>query len=295
MRLTWLIALALVAVQTADPAELARQARALSADGKQVEALALYRQAINRAPELFDAHLGAGISLDLLGRYSEARQHFAKAIAVAPEETKNQALVNMGVSYAFESNARSASTFFRQAFDREMTVGDLRSAAETANALGRIYLESNDPDNAAKWYQTGYETSRRQLKLSPDQVDLWDLRWAHAQARIAARRGHAAEARKQMAVVKELLDKGTNPDQQIQYPYLAGYVALYLKDYRGAVAALTQADQKDPFILVLLGQAYEKLHETTNARQCYTEALASTAHSPNNAFARPLANKRLAR
>jgi tetratricopeptide (TPR) repeat protein len=295
MRSIWLLLFALLAVQTADPAELARQAKALSAEGKQDEAVALYRQAINRAPELFDAQLGSGIALDLLGRYGEARQHFAKAIAVAPEENKNAALVNMGVSYAFEANAKSASTFFRQAFDREMAAGDLRSSAETANALGRIYLESGDLENASKWYQTGYETSRRQLKLPPDQVDLWDLRWAHAQARIAARRGNAAEARKQMAVVKELLDKGTNPDQQIQYPYLAGYVALYLKDYRGAVAALTQADQKDPFILVLLGQAYEKLHDMANARQCYSEALASTAHSPNNAFALPLARKRLAK
>ena len=176
-----------------------------------------------------------------------------------------------------------------------MAAQDLGGAAETANALGRIYLESNDLDNAAKWYQTGYETSRRQPKLPADQADLWDLRWAHAQARIAARKGNAAEARKQMAIVKGLLDKGTNPDQQIQYPYLAGYVALHLKDYRGAIAALTQADQKDPFILVLLAQAYEKSHDAANARQCYAEALASNAHSLNNAFARPLAKKKLAR
>ena len=95
---------------------------------------------------------------------------------------------------------------------------------------------------------------------------MWDLRWAHAQARIAARKGNAAEARTQMAAVKGLLDKGTNPEQQIQYPYLAGYVDLYLKDYRGAIAELLQADQKDPFILVLLAQAHEKSHDDECAR-----------------------------
>ena len=294
-RLICLLSIAFLAVQTVDPVDLVTKARKLTADGKADEALALYRQAIARAPDLFDAHLGAGIALDLLGRYGEARQHFEKAILEASADTKNQALVNMGVSYAFESNAKSASIFYRQAFDRAMAAPDLRSAAETANALARIYLESNDLDNAAKWYQTGYETSRRQPKLPDDQADLWDMRWAHAQARIAARRGNAAEARKQMAIVKALLDKGTNPDQQIQYPYLAGYVALYLKDYPGAIAALKAADQKDPFVLVLLGQAYEKTHDAANARQCYTEALTSNAHSPSNAFARPVARKKLAR
>jgi len=291
----WLLALALFAAQTADPLDLVKQAQKLTAEGKEDEALALYRQAIARSPELFAAHLGAGIVLDLQGAYKEARQHFEKAILVAPDESKYQALVNMGVSYAFDGNAKSASTFYRQAFDRGTAAQDLRAAAETANALGRIYLESNDLDNAAKWYQTGYETSRRQPKLPADQADLWDLRWAHAQARIAARKGNAADAHTQTAIVKGLLDKGTNPDQQIQYPYLVGYVALYLKDYRGAIAALTQADQKDPFILVLLAQAYEKAHDAANARQCYVEVLASNAHSLNNAFARPLAKKKLAR
>jgi tetratricopeptide (TPR) repeat protein len=296
MRSICLLVFSLLAVQTPDPVEVVKQARTLSADGKQDEALALYRQALNRAPELFDAHLGSGISLDLLGRYGEAQQHFAKAIQAAPDAAgKDQALAAMGVSYAFAGAAKQSATFYRQLFDRQTTASDLAGAAATANALGRVYLEAGDFDNALKWYQTGYETSRRQTKLPPDQADLWDLRWAHAQARVAARKGRAAEARTQTAVVKQLLDKGTNPDQQIQYPYLEGYVALYLKDYPGAVAALTRADQKDPFILVLLAQAYEKLHDLANARQCYTEALASNAHSLNNAFARPLAKKRLAR
>ena len=166
--------------------------------------------------------------------------------------------------------------------------------AETANALGRVYLESGDLENAFKWYQTGYETSRRQPKLSADQIDLWNLRWAHAQARIAARKGNLQEARAQTAVVKALLDKGTNEDQRIQYPYLAGYVALYAKDYQTAIAELQKADQRDPFILMLIAQAYEKSGDMARARECYSQVLASNAHNPNNAFARPLARKKIA-
>src|SRR5438876_10784784 len=220
--------------QATDPIELVKQARKLNSEGKQDEALALYRQALERSPDLFDAHLGAGVAFDLQGNYKDAREHFAKAIELAPDGSKNQALTAMGVSYAFEGDAAAASRFYRQVFDRQAAAQDLGGAAETANALGRVYLESGDLENAFKWYQTGYETSRRQPKLPADQIDLWDLRWAHAQARIAARKGNLQEARAQTATVKSLLDKGTNEDQRIQYPYLAGYVALYAKDYQTA-------------------------------------------------------------
>ena len=221
-------------------------------------ALALYEQALQRSPDLFDAHVGAGIALDLKGNYEEARRHLAKAIELAPEGSKNQALTAMGVSYAFESDANGAARFYRQVFDRETAADEMSGAAETANALGRVYLESGDLDNALKWYQTGYETSRRQPKLTGDQIDLWTMRWAHAQARIAARKGNVEDARKQTAAVKSILDKGTNEDQQIQYPYLAGYVALYSKDYQTAIDELQKADQRDPFI----GKARTELVKT---------------------------------
>src|SRR5947207_1637059 len=196
-----------VATASGDPIELVKQARKLNSEGKQDAALALYEQALQRSPDLFDAHVGAGIALDLKGNYEEARRHLAKAIELAPEGSKNQALTAMGVSYAFESDANGAARFYRQVFDRETAADEMSGAAETANALGRVYLESGDLDNALKWYQTGYETSRRQPKLTNDQIDLWNLRWAHAQARIAARKGNAQEARKHTAAVRSLLDK----------------------------------------------------------------------------------------
>jgi len=126
------------------------------------------------------------------------------------------------------------------------------------------------------------------------QIDLADMRWAHAQARIAARRGRAAEAHRYEAEVKRLLDKGGNDDQRVQLAYLTGYVEYYLEHGRAAIAALEQADQADPFVLVLLAQAHERLGERDVAREYYTKVLTSTSHAVNNAFARPLARQKLA-
>jgi Flp pilus assembly protein TadD len=116
---------------------------------------------------------------------------------------------------------------------------------------------------------------------------------AHAQGRIAARRGHAAEARRQEAAVKALVDKGTNADQQVQYAYLVGYDAFYLKNYSKAITALRTADQTDPFILMLLARAYEQSGQPAQARGYYQKTLASTSHAVNNAFARPIARQKL--
>jgi tetratricopeptide (TPR) repeat protein len=280
--------------QSQDANALVNEARKLSREGQQAAALARYREALAIDAGSFDAHYGAGIALDLEGDYAEARAQFNQAIELAAADTKIQALTGLAVSYVFDRRPADAARVYQQIFDSQMSGSALAGAAETANALGRVYLESGDLANAIKWYQTGYETARRQRDLSASELDLADLRWAHAQARIAARRGRNAEARMHLAAVKMLIDKGTNPEQAIQYPYAAGYVAFYTKDYAAAVSELEHADQDDPFILVLLGQAQEKLGHRAEAIARYRQVEMLNGHSINNAFARPLARERLA-
>src|SRR5262249_55676923 len=160
-------------------------------EGQLDEAIALYREALMRSPEMYEAFYGLGIAFDLKGSFQEAHDAFVKAIQVAPEENKEQALGGIAVSYAFSHDVPEAASFYRQLFDRQIAADNFAAAAETANALGRVYLETGDLDNGFKWYQTGHETSRRQPDMTPSQIDLSELRWSHAQARIAARRGDA--------------------------------------------------------------------------------------------------------
>lgn len=275
-----------------DPLELVRQGRRLSSQGKQDEALALYRQALQASPNLVEAHVAAGVALDLNGQYVEARKHLAKAIEVAKPENRNQALRTMAMSYAFENNCKEAAKYESQLYESYLAAKDFYNAGEMADELARVCIESGDLDEAYKWYQTGHDAGLREPGLKPDRKDLWDFRWEHAQARIAARRGQAAEAQKHVAAAKAILDKGTNPDQAQFFPYLTGYVALYTGDTKTAIAELQKASQRDPFILVLLGQAYEKSGEKAQAMECYRKALASNAHNPPNALARPIARKK---
>src|SRR5580692_7518089 len=182
---------------------LVKQGQKLNSEGKQDDALKLYQQALEKSPELYEAHLESGIALDLKGDYAAGREHLQKAIDVASPDQKNRALRVMAVSYAFESNSAEAEKYEKQVFDALLAKPDYEAAAGVANELARIKLESGDIDGAATWYKTGYDTDK----------NLWAFRWAHAQARIAARRGQRDEAQKQVAAAKAALDKANNPDQ----------------------------------------------------------------------------------
>jgi tetratricopeptide (TPR) repeat protein len=277
-----------------DPLALVRDGRKLNAAGQFDEALALYKRALDLDAASFDAHLASGITLDLKGDYARARTHLQRAIDLAPEGQKAQALSQMAVSYAFEQRAAEAATYYQQQFDLQLAAGLLDAAAATANALGRVHLESGNPAEAARWYERGYDTARKLPNLPPDQVDLWALRWEHAQSRTAARRGDPDGAARHAAAVKAIVDKGgLNEEQRPAYHYLAGYVAFYAGQPDAAVAALLQADQRDPFILGLIAQAYEKQGNVTKAKEYYERVLRSTSHNLQNAFSRPLARRKM--
>jgi tetratricopeptide (TPR) repeat protein len=217
----------------------------------------------------------------------------SKAIEIAPANAKERAWRTMAMSYVFECNMEEAGKLEKQIFDARIGRQDFIAAADIANETARLYLECGDINSAENWYKTGYQSSLRKTDVKDTDKALWLFRWENAQARIAARRGQKDDAQKHIVAAKAALDKANNPDQALFYPYLTGYVALYTGDYKTALTDLQQADQKDPFILSLIAQTYEKSGDSAQAMDYYRKVMASNAHNPTNAFARPLARKKL--
>jgi tetratricopeptide (TPR) repeat protein len=237
-----------------------------------------------------------GVQHDLNGEYGEARRLFKQAIdAAATPAAKAPGIRAMAMSYAFESDCAGATPYSKQLYDMYLAAKDFYNAGEMLNELARVCIESGAFDAAERWYRMGREAGLQEPDIAAARRDLWEFRTEHALARLAIRRGQAAEAQKHVDAAKKILDKGTNPDQAIFFPYLTGYVALYGGHYAAAIAELQQANQRDPFIQCLIGQAHEKLGDKARAKEAYTRALeASTAHNPPAAYARPFAKKRLA-
>jgi tetratricopeptide (TPR) repeat protein len=243
------------------------------------------------------------VQLDLEGRGAEARALFQKAIdeAATPQAQAN-AYRNMAMSWAFEGNCQFAGGSEQLVIDYWVTreADDPGNAfyqeGEMADEAGRVCIDAGDLEHAAVWYRKGHDLGLKEPNISADRAALWEYRWQHAEARIAARRGNRADAQKYIAEARASLDKMTalKAQQESFYPYLTGYVAFYVGDYKTAQADFEKAQQNDPFIQVMLAQTYEKLGEKDKAMELYKKAAGARAHNPPAAYAVPFARKKLA-
>jgi tetratricopeptide (TPR) repeat protein len=235
------------------------------------------------------------MALDLDGHYTDARAKLSQAInQAATDSAKARPRRTLAISYAFTCETRDVSRYERQVIDAAAAKQNFGDAADVSNELARMLLECGDINDALTTYRSGHDFALRQPNLTDSTKDLWDFRWEHAQARIAARRGQAADAKAHVAAAKAILDKGTNPDQRRFFPYLTGYVALYTGDPKSAITDLQQADQHDPFILALLAAAYERAGNPSAATPYYRQILDLKNHNPPMAYARPIARRKLA-
>ncbi len=274
--------------------EFVKQGQQLVRDGKPEEALALYRQTLRTSPNSVPANIAAGSVLDLMGKGEEARKYFTKAIDVADTpEGKASAKRAMAMSYAFEGNCQKTVEYEQEGFEFYGNAKNFFQQGEIANEAARVCIDSGDLDAAYRWYQIGHDTGLKEPDIKPARQDLWNFRWEHAQARIAARRGDQAEAQKHVVAAKTILDKGTIPEQAPFFPYLKGYVAFYAGDYKTALDELSKANPNDPFIQCMIGQTYEKLGEKDKAVEYYRKASTASSHNSTAAYAVPFARKKL--
>lgn len=275
------------AVQRQEQPEFIRQGNALARQGKLDDALALFQKVLATYPNSLPANNAAGTVLDFMGRGEEARKYFQTAINSAPtEQIKAMTERAMAMSYAFAGDCAKTGEYEQKVFDYYVATKDFFQQGEIADEAARVCIDTGDLDAAEKWYRTGHDAGLKEPNISEARKDLWEFRWEHALARLAARRGNFAEADKDVAAAKAALDKGTNPQQEAFFPYLVGYVAFYRGDYKTALEQFQKSNQNDPFIQCMIAQTYEKLGDKDQAQEFYKKAASTTAHNPPGAYAR---------
>ena len=246
--------------------------------------------------------IGQAIQFDLEGKGAQARELFQKAIDEAATPTaKANAERGMAMSWAFEGNCVKTGEYEQKAIDYWVTQeaanpgNAFYQEGEIADEAGRVCIDAGDLDGAARWYKEGREMGLKEPGISADRKALWSFRYEHAAARLAARRGDRTAAAKHVEAARAELDKMTElrGQQEGFLPYLTGYVALYLGDYKAALADLEKANQKDAYIQCLMGQAYEKLGDKDKAMEYYRKAATVRGHNPPAAYVRWFTGKKL--
>jgi tetratricopeptide (TPR) repeat protein len=247
--------------------------------------------------------------LDSEGKTAEARVVFQKLIDTAADPAAKAAAQRaMAMSYAFDGNCAKTIELEQQVIaywatqEREKPQDAFYQQGEMANEAARVCIDAGKLDAAEQWYRKGSELGNQEPAPRTHPRSLWDYRLAHALARLAARRGNPAEAHKQVAEAKRILesDSAMAVAQARFFPYLTGYVALYTGNLTGAEADLTRAvamegNTRDPFMHCLLARTYEKQGRADKAREFYQKAYnLATGHNPPAAFVRPFTRGKLA-
>ncbi|MEO5816329.1 MAG: tetratricopeptide repeat protein [Gemmatimonadaceae bacterium] len=246
--------------------------------------------------------------LDVQGRTKEARVIFQRLIDEAPDAAARAAAQRaMAMSYAFDGDCANTVKYEEMVIAYWVTREQAEpqnafyQQGEMANEAARICIDVGELDVAEKLYRQGTALGLREPEPKTHPKTLWDYRLAHALARLAARRGNAGEAQRQVAEARRALDSDTTMAraQERFFPYLTGYVALYTNNLKGAEADLNRAlaiqgNQNDPFMHLLLAMTYEKLGDADKAKALYEKSYSlATAHTPPSAFARPYTRKKL--
>jgi tetratricopeptide (TPR) repeat protein len=245
--------------------------------------------------------------LDAEGKTKEARAIIQKVIDTASAPlAKSAAHRAMAISYAFDGDCANTVKHedmvigYWKTREAEEPQNAFFQEGEMANEAARVCIDAGQFDVAEKYYRLGQELGLKEPEPRTHPKSLWDYRLAHALGRLSARRGNAAEAKRQVAEARKALDSDPKmaSSQERFYPYLTGYVALYTNDLPSAEADLTKAlaiqgNSTDPFMHVLLGMTYEKMGNQAKAKELYAKAYElATAHTPPSAFVRPFVRKK---
>jgi tetratricopeptide (TPR) repeat protein len=272
-----------------------------------IPSLALAQRGGPRSPRADSLRVAS--QLDAEGSTNKARGIIQALIESAPDPAaKAESQRALAMSYAFDGDCANTT----KAEDLVIGYWVTREQAEPQNAFyqegemaneaARVCIDAGDFSTAEKYYRRGSELGLKEPEPRTHPKSLWNFRLTHALARLAARRGNKADAQKQVAAARAILDgdAAMAAQQERFYPYLTGYVALYTGDLKGAEADLTKAlsmqgNTTDPFLNCLLAMTYEKLGDKDKAKALYQKAYDfATAHNPPAAFVRPFARKKLA-
>ena len=241
-----------------------------------------------RAPRFFVSTRGcvSAARLDLQGRTTRPH-HLDEALRLAKNDDERNTRSLPWCLYAFEAKADDAARYYQRAFDAQMQADNASGAAGWPLPGPRLSRIRN-PSKAEQWYRTA--TNREEdCRPEPAQAACGDA-VAQRAGRIAARRA-TPPPQHPCGYAKKWWDISGNENQQAFHPYLLGYIAFFSKNYKQAIDELKKGDQNDPFVLGLIAQSHEQIGEKDAAAKYYRQVLASTAHSINSAFARPLARK----
>ena len=139
---------------------------ALNLQGKPEQAIALYRQALDRDPDYAEAFNNIGVVLSEQGQIDEALEYFQKTIDKDPTDTK--AHHYLGALHKYTSDDPYATALLQQS-DKMASFTD-EEKIHLNHALGKLHQDIGEYDTAFKHYSAGAALKRNTFKHDPAMI-----------------------------------------------------------------------------------------------------------------------------
>lgn len=263
--------------------------------GRYNQAIQSYEKALTINSSFAPSHLGIAASLNLKGKHDKAREQLAEMYDTAPSDgQRRQALFGMAVSYADEGMMDSTVSVLKRQYALSEKIDDASAMAGDLRILGGVLSEAGKYDQAAKEFARSLSIVRAS-QLSPEIKENTRRTDLYMTARLDLMRGNIESARRKWREYRDEVEKLDNPGQVRLAHDLAGRIALREGDYDKALEEFDQANQQDPYIIYLTGEAYELKGDTESAREKYQETVNfNQIDNMNYSFVRARAQKKLA-
>jgi len=278
-----------------DPNPYDSYAELLLKMGRFDEAITQYNKALSIEPNFINSHFGIAAALAYQGKASDAQAELQKMTSKARSDGERRtALFGQMVVAADSGKLDEALADVEKQYALGQKTNDMPAMAGDLQLKGNVLLEMGRYDDARKAYDDALKMTN-DSSLSKEIKDNTALFHHYNLARVAIAKKDLATAKTETDTFRKGTEAAKNQNQTKQAHELAGRIALQEKNYDAAITELTAANQQNPDVLYLLGEAYGGKGDSAKAKESFTKAAKfNSLPQLNYAFIRSKAEKALA-
>jgi tetratricopeptide (TPR) repeat protein len=278
-----------------DPNPYDSYAELLLKMGRFDEAITQYNKALSIDSNFLNSHFGIAAALAYQGKASEAQAELQKMTQKARTDGERRTALFGQMIVALDSGKYDQAL---AEVDKQYAVGeknnDVGAMAGDLQLKGNILLETGKVDDARKAYEQALKMTA-DSSLSQAIKDNAALFNHYNLARVAVAKKDLATAKTETETFRKGAEAAKNSNQLKLAHELAGRIAFEEKNYDVAISELAQANQQNPDVLYLLGQAYQGKGDAAKAKDNFTKAAKfNSLPNLNYALVRTKAEKDLA-
>jgi tetratricopeptide (TPR) repeat protein len=263
--------------------------------GRFDEAITQYNKALGINSNFINAHFGIAAALTYQGKTSQAQAELQKMTDKARTDAERRtALFGQTVVAADSGKFDEALAGVEKQYAIAQKGNDAAAMTGDLQLKGNILLEMGKPDDAAKAFEQALKTTTdsglsQQVKDNTARLQHFNL------ARVAIAKKDLAKAKSETETFRKGAEDAKNANQLKQAHELLGRIALEEKNYDAAITEFGQANQQNPAVLYLLGEAYKGKGDAAGAKASFTKAAKfNSLPQINYAFVRTKAERALA-